>query len=322
MVKTLYIIGNGVDIYHGIKSRYSDYCAWLEKNAPDVCQKLCTIYDVNDENDWWSDFEQNLAKINFDYLATVYGEQRYEMGTDDFCDADNHRGFIQVEIDICDVLKSVKRTFYKWVLELNNTSVKRCFYLEKKESFFLTLNYTKTLEKVYGIPQQQIFHIHGSLDGEDFVLGHGKTVTELYKEIKGPRMEIPNGLTEEQLDEWITFYCDDSFMDSIIDAAAVYLAKLQKNVKQIVLKNQFMFKSFESVVKIYILGFSFSSIDIPYLEELIKYVNTEKVLWVVSFYNDRDIKRIEEFRIKHSLNEKLWKMIKLNSLCDRRQRKY
>lgn len=32
MVKSLYILGNGFDIHHGINSKYSDYHEWLEKN--------------------------------------------------------------------------------------------------------------------------------------------------------------------------------------------------------------------------------------------------------------------------------------------------
>ena len=46
MVKSLYILGNGFDIHHGINSKYSDYHEWLEKNDNGTYEKLCAIYDT------------------------------------------------------------------------------------------------------------------------------------------------------------------------------------------------------------------------------------------------------------------------------------
>ena len=39
MVKSLYILGNGFDIHHGINSKYSDYHEWLEKNDNGTYEK-------------------------------------------------------------------------------------------------------------------------------------------------------------------------------------------------------------------------------------------------------------------------------------------
>lgn len=316
MIKNLYIIGNGFDIYHGLNSRYSDYCKWLNTHiyTYDVYNKLHAIYDIADENDWWIDFEQNLSKINFDYLAKVYEENIYELGTDDFCDADNHRGFVQVEIDICDILNSVKLSFCDWIKELNLLNVDRSLQLEIRNSFFLTFNYTKTLENVYDISKKQILHIHGCIDNQDFVLGHGKSQEDLYKALKGPQKEIPKGLTDEQLEEWQTCNCDDVFMDSIIEASALYLSKMKKNVEQIIRKNKFMFENLESVEKVYVLGFSFSSIDVQYLAERLKYMDTGKVVWIVSAYSEKDKSRINNFIKLYSLDCNLWKIVSLDFL--------
>ena len=49
-MKSLYIIGNGFDIHHGIKSRYSDYREWLKEYDFDLYDKLCRLYDSIDED--------------------------------------------------------------------------------------------------------------------------------------------------------------------------------------------------------------------------------------------------------------------------------
>ena len=40
MASKLYIIGNGFDMHHGIKSGYSNYRKWLEENDSDLYERL------------------------------------------------------------------------------------------------------------------------------------------------------------------------------------------------------------------------------------------------------------------------------------------
>ena len=41
-------------------------------------------------------------------------------------------------------------------------------------NFYITFNYTRTLEDVYDIPDEQICHIHGSVDDfGELIVGHG-----------------------------------------------------------------------------------------------------------------------------------------------------
>ena len=50
MASKLYIIGNGFDMHHGIKSSYSNYRGWLEENDPDLYERLREYYDVDDDD--------------------------------------------------------------------------------------------------------------------------------------------------------------------------------------------------------------------------------------------------------------------------------
>ena len=100
-MKSLYIIGNGFDIHHGIKSRYSDYREWLKEYDFDLYDKLCRLYDSIDEDDgWWKSFEQHLSAISFDYINKMYQDYSPIYGSEDFRDADYHRASIQVGLDI------------------------------------------------------------------------------------------------------------------------------------------------------------------------------------------------------------------------------
>ena len=111
-MKSLYIIGNGFDIHHGIKSHYSDYREWLKEYDFDLYDKLCRLYDSIDEDDgWWNSFEQHLSAISFDYINKMYQDYSPIYGSEDFRDADYHRASIQVglDIDIDNLIENIRK---------------------------------------------------------------------------------------------------------------------------------------------------------------------------------------------------------------------
>ena len=62
--KTLYIIGNGFDLAHGMATRYSDFKQWLIENGRiDVIHELESAFPVQKDNEFllWSDFEKALG---------------------------------------------------------------------------------------------------------------------------------------------------------------------------------------------------------------------------------------------------------------------
>lgn len=117
-METLYIIGNGFDIHHGINSSFEDYRKWLHKKAPYLYDKLHTFYNIEDDK-WWSDFEQNLAEISSDYINELYVNYSPVYGSDDFRDADNHSGSIQAGLDVENLISDIRFTFSTWVQNLN-----------------------------------------------------------------------------------------------------------------------------------------------------------------------------------------------------------
>ena len=102
-------------------------------------------------------------------------------GSDDFNDADNHRASVQVELDMQNLLDSIKLSMESWINGLNKANKEKLRIEGKDHSFFITFNYTKTLEEVYNIPKGQICHIHGCINESDLIVGHGKTSEEIYE---------------------------------------------------------------------------------------------------------------------------------------------
>ena len=62
--------------------------------------------------------------------------------------------------------------FTEWVNSIDITVADKVLDLPSC-SKYLTFNYTETLEKIYGIPQLNILHIHGSrLSENNYIIGH------------------------------------------------------------------------------------------------------------------------------------------------------
>ena len=57
---TLYVIGNGFDIYHDVPSGYNDYAQWLSDTCNETLDEIYETFGDCDEN-WWYKFEENLA---------------------------------------------------------------------------------------------------------------------------------------------------------------------------------------------------------------------------------------------------------------------
>lgn len=317
-MKSLYIIGNGFDIHHGIKSRYSDYREWLKEYDFDLYDKLCRLYDSIDEDDgWWNSFEQHLSAISFDYINKMYQDYSPIYGSEDFRDADYHRASIQVglDIDIDNLIENIGQSLKVWISSLNKPNCGKLRIADKDECYFLTFNYTKTLEDVYNIPSEQLCHIHGSIDDSEFVWGHGKNTSEIHDFLKGKPKQQPSGLTVEQTKKWLDANVDDSTMESIIETSAHQLSRMKKNVPGIIKQKHKLFESLKDVRKIYILGFSFSPIDIPYLEEVLyNIIDVDKVLWIATAHTSSDEKAINEFIDEHNLDAQKWCITKMDAL--------
>ena len=184
-MKHLYIIGNGFDLFTGLRTRYVDFRHWLELNYPFIYENMSAAYEMDGE--WWNDFESQLGKLNvkryikkftppekpMDELLTEIKERKaferkYNLPPNLFYEkpcANRLKGLLDV-LQYC---------FERWVDNcqriIENPKYAK---IERDNSYFISFNYTDVLEWLYKIPEERVLHIHGRASKHDhLVFGHG-----------------------------------------------------------------------------------------------------------------------------------------------------
>ena len=186
--------------------------------------------------------------------------------------------------DIEHTFVGIKKLFGDWVTEkLGGLDYNRCYRknvadVVSGDSRFLNFNYTLTLEKVYGIKQNKVCHIHGKVgDPEEAIyFGHGSD-----EEIEDAELHWGTELSFNELKR-----------------------RLRKNTGQAIKMHQDFFKELKDVTEIYSCGFSFSEVDLVYIREICRFVDAAKTTWFLNRYaweNNPEYKKLLEdygFRVK------------------------
>lgn len=303
--KKLYIIGNGFDLHHRYKSGFCDYGRWLKEKHEDIYNSLeSEWFNIPDEDEdsnyewrnWWSNFENNIGEISL----RRYIENTADIAFFEAADAEERRahhiyaGERIANSDFLRLANQINGTFKEWIQTLHPGVEFKKLPIEAENAFFINFNYTPTLEKTYQISKDSIFYVHGSIDSEEYILGHGKSYVEI-AEMAESDSECPTDIPIEEMAQWYNAHTDDYMTDQVKQKAIEQLYGLRKNVEQIIENNKEIFKGFESVEQINIYGFSFSNIDIPYLFEIISHINLNKVKWEISYFCDTDNANIDRF---------------------------
>lgn len=269
---SLYIIGNGFDIHHGINSRYSDFKNYL-LGADNSVHNLITEYIPTEEN-WWN-LEQALADTDSEGIIDYASHFFKSYSADDWSDAYHHDYQYEIEKITEGLSTNLKIRFAEWVTQLyipKRAEVERQIIGIDKNSRFLSFNYTSTLSVIYGVQEDNILFIHGKAGSSrsNIVLGHAWKPNNLPKLLNtddDPRIYEGNQIINE------------------------FFKKTFKNTQSIVAQNQSFFASLRTVSSIYILGHSLSAVDINYFEEIIKNVDIDKVQWKISFFGSDELCR-------------------------------
>ena len=238
----LYIIGNGFDRHHGLKTSYDDFRENEAKKSPDLWKFLKIIYGNRiNESLWWRDFEEMLGKI--DYANVMNSYNGLALGQN------------MVQNLLIGILPPL---FEKWIktidAQINTTKPIMAKDIDENALFF-TFNYTLLLEKVYNVPKDNVWHIHHSVrekNGDNIIVGHDSDARMLFIDyIKYREVHKLN-------------YND--IADYIIQNAA----KGAKGVKNRILRHEDDFNRLYANIKHFVaMGFSFNDIDMPYIEKII-----------------------------------------------------
>ena len=293
-MKNLYLIGNGFDLHHNIKSGYPLFHEWLKKHDEDLYEEFLNFYPDAEVDEWWSEMEERFGDgVDFefleDYISKTAAENEPNYGSDDFRDADYHTASIYAEERLRNLVEGIKSHFGDWINNLDSADVTKKVNLVINDSYFINFNYTPTLENTYNIPANQIIHIHGSIFDNHYELGHGRSYRDLMDEAEklAPKPPVHDTDDEDAYSDWDEFEGEDYIKTSTREAAIDGIAKLRKDVKGIIAKNHELFSSLQDVERVTILGMSFGPVDMPYIEKIFYSVKKD-TQWTFSYYSAGD----------------------------------
>lgn len=267
----LYIIGNGFDIAHGIESRYSDFKRWVKSSGN---RQLIDMMDIffSKCHDFWADIETALGEYSeeeiFDYCKPAE-EIDYDHTMRSVAAIEDGPDWIFKPI-LDDFLES----FIDWVNAIDLSPAHQIRQLAP-QSKYLTFNYTETLEKVYGIPDNNVLHIHGSRKVADsaYIIGHNNYCSTLLYGDNDSELYFERN-TKIKIVEWMN--------------------QLYKDTAVIISNNSSFFCSLAGITHIEVIGHSLNEVDMPYFDEVRKNVN-ENACWIFHCYSDEDRQRTETY---------------------------
>lgn len=345
-MKTLTIVGNGFDLGHGLKTSFDQF---IKSNEKDYSGKYAVF--KNGENSWsevesvyrdvlveiiknrsWVDATEIVDKIIETYGLNEYGEVDYynyysEVFNEEF---NKIKKFV-------DLLYDFEADFKEYLLNYcgdNQLNIipKRKIISEilNMSSRIITFNYTKTIEKIYGI--DDVEHIHGSVDSS-IAIGSGSLdfAKESLVDIKYPTIDT-FGKDKFGLQELMFYYDYDDegneyekvFIKRFFDEVSYEIEKEETELfKLLDIKSKDMLESRIKIInslknekydEVYIIGHSMGEMDFSVFDAIDK-----NALVIFFYYSENDKDRVEKVFIKLNIKHKListkalykWKAVKI-----------
>lgn len=286
----LYVIGNGFDKAHGLKTGYWDFRTFLSEKYPEFLINFEKTYNISPLDDsepyytlsaqkrWdesveqklWSNFEAEIGNPDtdsmYDQSESIVRQLNLDsgpIGIEDTLDRywDEQYGFVV----------KLQQYVKEWAEQIDMNPAYNKGHRFEKDAKIISFNYTDTLERVYHV--ENVFHVHGevfSCNGTDPIIGHGNYLDISSYYSKGRD-------ASERYDEEAA---------SINNAIARYLENTLKDTKHIILMNSDFFQGLHDVDAVEVFGFSFGDADLPYISRIAESIKQDAE-WTV-YYRDPD----------------------------------
>lgn len=301
----LFIIGNGFDLAHKMKTSFNDFRDYLYLNYPEGMDNglyvpdpvtgpsgedlLCEAYVAgliayllnevapDDKNNKsmpdWSEIEKFLGMMDLKECFDCVEPQ---------CDKEGDRNYFwerEIAGSICGsmalAIPQITDFLSEWIRTVEISKFPICRFQElihPKEDLFLTFNYTQTLEKLYACEKANVCHIHGAVSDnfyqdEKLILGHCGSKNYL---------------------------CDESVPYEMGDGLQEIYEKLRKDTADQMRLHADFFNRIKNtkIEKIYSFGFSFAAVDLPYIQKVCGSIDTKQISWGLNIY-DKESRRLQ-----------------------------
>lgn len=235
-MSTLFITGNGFDIWHGLPTSYKNF---YDKYNDALSQYTQYFDDFLNIDQTWTFFEESLGSFNEDKFLdnSAYIPSIEEMA-ENIGMLYGYEDSISFETD--ELINKITSLFNLWISSIKVGGATRLTAMPS-DCKFINFNYTTTLQEVYEIPNSDILHIHGKA-WKGIVFGHGRP------------------LRTQQ------FNNNTPWFDNAQQNAGSVHGIFYKPVHNIIEQNKAQLKSYGDVEKIIVIGHSINDIDKPYFE--------------------------------------------------------
>ena len=278
--RTLYVIGNGFDLWHGVPSSLAQFKQYVQATDRNVYREIEEYLPTRED---WSDLELALANMDVDALIDNLGHFMGSYGAEDWSDAGHHDFQYEVQNVVERLSNGLRLQFAEWIRGLPipspATARKRLAALDTRALFF-SFNYTSTLSTLYGVHPERILFIHGCADlaDDELVLGHAWHPQS--------RKSLNDRPDVEEIDTRLMEAND------IIDS---YFSATFKRSTELIAENREFFNALTEIEQVIVLGHSLSAVDAAYFTALIEQRSMAEAQWQVACRSP------EEWPAKHVL---------------------
>jgi hypothetical protein len=315
MKKVLYIIGNGFDRHHGLRTSYFNFAIYLKEldlELYDLLQQYISF--PSKDNDLWNCLEENLAYLDYETILDENTDYLPNLSSDEFRDRDWH-AFEQVVGRIVDSLTAKLYDIFKdFILDVDYPIFVGDKLLDIDiNSLFFNFNYTVTFEKYYKIEPNNILYVHNKAErgGKEVILGHGVDPKQFEEEPVKP----PEGLSDEELERWREEMNDqfDYAYDTGKFEMMSYFDRSFKHTEDIINQNQNFFKKLSKIEFVFVLGHSLSDVDLPYISKIFKSIKPN-AKWTVTYWGNREKESHLNTLVNLGIEEQFIEMVEMTDL--------
>lgn len=170
-------------------------------------------------------------------------------------------------------MDTLREMFESWIksIPIKNSPRKINIKHFVSNANIISFNYTNTLEEIYGIENERVLNIHGSVSRNDeLIFGHGEGI------------QNSNDIYVEDLtNEGINHYISNMFIKPVFDIIERHRDTIQN----------FVIDTYQ----IHIMGFSIAKADLPYLSYLFSISDTSNMTIFLHNYkkNNHDKMRLK-----------------------------
>lgn len=168
MKSKLYVIGNGFDLAHKIPSTFNPDFKNIALKYESGYPCFWDLYQTENE-DIWSDFENLLGRPDFNILEGIFEGYAPDYSSERESDRDDIINQVSINGNLKEAVAEFARKADAYLENVDRME----FFEELLDSngYYISFNYTHTLENVYNIPEERIIHIHGEVGKNNLELG-------------------------------------------------------------------------------------------------------------------------------------------------------